>query len=185
MSEPFPPIDADQLSVEQIAPAEAALSFSCGDPALDRFIGSPEVFDFEAAGLGRTYVVFYEGRLVAYYTLSNASLRVEYLRAVHDLSRPAEEQVDAFPAVKVGRLAVARDFQGRGIGRELLTLIATEALLQGRRSGVRLLILEAMPEAVPFYEKCGFTLAKETRRERARRNRTMFLDLRPLQDLTQ
>ena len=91
--------------------------------------------------------------------------------------------MDAFPAVKIGRLAVALEWQGRKVGRNLLRLIATEALAQGRRSGVRLLILEAMPAAVLFYEKSGFKLTKETRRERTKRNRTMFLDLRPLDTL--
>jgi GNAT superfamily N-acetyltransferase len=158
----------------------AVLSFACGDPNLDRFIMTEEAAAFEEAGLGRSYLVFHDGTLVAYYTLSNDSLRIEYLDAGTSLPRPVEQQVDAFPAVKIGRLAVARDWQNRGIGRHLISMIALEATLQGRRSGVRFLILEAMPESVAFYRKCGFNLTKETRRERGKRNRTMFLDLRPL-----
>jgi len=180
---PASSIDPTRLRGRPFRHHDAVSSFACGDRALDRFIASKEVADFEEAGLGRTYLVWYDGLLVGYYTLSNDSLRIEYLRAVHSFSRPVEEQVDAFPAVKIGRLAVALEWQGRKVGRNLLRLIATEALAQGRRSGVRLLILEAMPAAVLFYEKSGFKLTKETRRERTKRNRTMFLHLRPLDTL--
>jgi GNAT superfamily N-acetyltransferase len=182
--EPRPPVDPDGLRVVPIAPPGRRPGFNCGNDSLDRFIATDEVDEFEEAGLGRTYLVLHEGVLIGFYTLSNASLRVEYVRGERPFSRPVEERVDAFPAVMIGRLAVAREWQGRGVGRHMIDLIVPEALLQGRRSGVRLLILEALPDSVAFYERCGFTIVKETRRERGRRNRTMFLDLRPLDDLT-
>jgi len=160
------------------------VGFRCGDDALDKFLTTHEVVAFEEAGLGRTYLTFYDGILVAYHTLSNDSLRIEYLRTVKAFDRAVDEEMGVFPGIKIGRLAVARAWQNRGVGRHLISLIVSEALQQGQRSGVRLLILEAMPEAVAFYEKCGFRLTKQTRRERGKRNRTMFLDLRPLEDLT-
>jgi GNAT superfamily N-acetyltransferase len=157
--------------------------FSCGNKNLDEFLISREVQEFEDAGLGRTFLVFFEGDLVAYYTLSNASLRTEYLRTVRAFSKGAEERADAFPAVMIGRFAVARQWHGQGVGRSLLAMIAVEALFQGRRSGIRLLVLEAKPESISFYQKCGFRLTKETARERGKRNRTMFLDLQALEAL--
>ena len=91
--------------------------------------------------------------------------------------------VDSYPAVKIGRLATAKGWQGRGIGKAVVAYIAKSAIESGSRFGVRLLIVEAKPESIPFYERCGFELTFETARERRRRNRTMFLDLQGLRSL--
>ena len=48
--------------------------------------------EIEEARLGRTFLVFYEPALVAYYTLSNDSLRVEYLPRTQALTRPVENR---------------------------------------------------------------------------------------------
>lgn len=51
------------------------------------------------------------------------------------------------------------------------------------KMGVRLIILQAKPESIQFYERCGFQLTFETKREKRRRNRTMFLDLHAIEDV--
>jgi len=176
-------IDPLYLRVESFFETPLLQGFTCGNNDLDEFLRSPEVREFEERGLGRTFLAFYEADLVAYYTLSNAGLRTECLGAARPLARSAEGRVDAFPAVKIGRLAVSRSWQRRGIGRYLIAAITAEALFQGRRSGFRLLILEARPESVSFYERCGFRLTRKTARERGKRNRTMFLDLHAIEPL--
>jgi len=175
-----PRVDPERLEVRPFRRTHDLGTFDSGTRELDAFLSSREVERFEDEGFGRTFLVSFEGVLVAYYTLSSDSLRTEYVEGTgfpHPSRRP---KVGSVPAVKIGRLAVARKWQGRGVGRSLVALIAEEVLSLGRHVGVRLLILEAKPEAVAFYEKCGFRLTRETRRERGKRNRTMFLDLRPL-----
>jgi len=158
-------------------------SFTCGTKDLDEFLTTDEVRTYEEQNLGRTYLVYYEGSLVAYFTVSNDGLRVEYLKKRKSFSIPSKKIVDTYPAVKIGRLAVASAWQNRGVGRHVVAYVAKVALETGARSGVRLLILEAKPESIPFYEKCGFELTFETAREKTKVNRTMFLDLQSVQDL--
>lgn len=158
-------------------------SFTCGDRDLDEFLTTDEVRTYEEENLGRTYLVYYAGSLVAYYTVSNDGLRVEYLKKRKSFSLPSKKIVESYPAVKIGRLAVASAWQKKGVGRHIVAYIAKDALETGARTGVRLLILEAKPVSVDFYEKCGFELTFETERERKKENRTMFLDLQSLQDL--
>ena len=158
-------------------------SFTCGDEDLDDFLTTEEVRTYEAQGLGRTYLAYYEGKLVGYFTISNDGLRYEYLRKTRSFSRSTEKIVDSYPAIKIGRLAAAKEWQNKGIGRNLIVFIAKLAIESGARSGVRLLIVEAKPSSIRFYERCGFELTSETRRERGRRNRTMFLDLGGLTSL--
>ena len=150
---------------------------------MDDFLTTDEVQAYETQGLGRTYLAYYEGHLVAYFTVSDDSLRVEYLRKRKSFYIPSKKIVDAYPGIKIGRLATALTWQNKGVGRFVVAYIARLALESGARSGVRLLILESKPGSVDFYEKCGFELTYEVARERGRTNRTMFLDLQSIQDL--
>jgi predicted GNAT family N-acyltransferase len=56
------------------------------------------------------------------------------------------------PDGKIGRLAVLKDWRGRGAGKEML-----EALVEtARRRGLAEVHLHAQVHAVAFYEKLGF-----------------------------
>ena len=57
------------------------------------------------------------------------------------------------PAGKIGRIAVIAGQRGRGIGSQILR----ELLESARRLGVREPFLHAQLQAVPFYEKFGFS----------------------------
>lgn len=57
------------------------------------------------------------------------------------------------PAGKIGRIAVVAGMRGRGIG----SLILRRLLEEARRRGIRTPYLHAQLQAVPFYEKHGFT----------------------------
>ena len=53
---------------------------------------------------------------------------------------------------KIGRVAVLREYRGRGIGSLLMRTIEAHA----RDQGYTRLILEAQCHAIPFYEKLGY-----------------------------
>ena len=174
-------VPLDELHIEPFLETRKVAGFSCGNRDLDEFLCTEEVQKYEGEGLGSTFLVFWKGKLVAYFTTSFDALRIEYLRTWKSFSRMAEMRMDAIPALKIGRLAVATGYQGRGIGRQLIRHIAGMALESRGQGGVRLLVLQAKPESVEFYRKCGFELTFETRRERGKKNRTMFLDLHALE----
>ncbi|MFA5861442.1 MAG: hypothetical protein WDA16_07075 [Candidatus Thermoplasmatota archaeon] len=48
---------------------------------------------------------------------------------------------------------------------------------------MRLLVLQAMPDAQAFYARRGFHFTIEKDKERGKRNRTMFLDLDQVADV--
>ena len=153
-------------------------AFACGNQDLDDFLTTNEVRYYERMNLGKTWLVYYEHELVAYFTISMDSLRREYVKRL--TKRDFVRKVEEIPAVKIGRLAVATKHQNRGFGRTIMRYIAGKALNIGAGVGCRLLIVQAKPDAMDFYSKCGFDLTKETRRERARHSRTMYFDLQAL-----
>jgi predicted GNAT family N-acyltransferase len=76
--------------------------------------------------------------------------------SVHVLARLNRDPVGTGrlnPAGKIGRIAVIAGLRGRGVGTRILLRLLEEA----RRLGIREPFLHAQVQAVPFYEKLGFS----------------------------
>jgi predicted GNAT family N-acyltransferase len=76
--------------------------------------------------------------------------------SVHVLARLNRDPVGTGrlnPAGKIGRIAVLAGLRGRGVGTRILLRLLEEA----RRRGIREPYLHAQVQAVPFYEKLGFS----------------------------
>jgi GNAT superfamily N-acetyltransferase len=168
----------EDLDIEPFIETRKVKDFDCGNRDLNDFLNTEEVQRYDREGLGNTHLVYFRGNLVAYFTTCLSELRWEYVKHIKAFNRYPSEMVDAYPGIKIGRLAVQRSWQGKGIGTAILRFIAGMALSLRGQHGIRLLILQAKLESIPFYEKNGFILTLETKRERKRKNnRTMFLDI--------
>lgn len=170
-------IPIDELRIRPFLESPRVKGFSCGSKDLDDFLNTEEVDDYQKQGLGTTYLVFYRGDLVAYFTVCFDGLRVEYLKTWKSMSKLAQMKLESIPSLKIGRLAVDRRFHRRDIGTHILNYVSGMALETRSRMAVRLLVLQAEPDSTGFYEKSGFEYATPVRRERNRAKRTMFLDL--------
>ena len=173
----------EDLDIQPFWETEQVHAFDCGNEDLNDFLSTEEVRRYEQEMVGKTYLVFHKGRLVGFFTVSQGGLRIEYLRKWKSFSRMSEMKLEAIPALVIGRLAVDGGHQGRGIGRALIKYIAGMAIETQGKMGVRLLILQAKPESIEFYMKCGFQLTVPTARERKRKNRTMFFDLSSIDEI--
>jgi GNAT superfamily N-acetyltransferase len=94
------------------------------------------------------------GQIAGFYTLAATSVALEALSPEIAKRLPRYPVV---PAALLGRLAVDRSFQGRGLGSVLLA----DALMRVARSelGVFALLVDAKYEAAQrFYEHFGFVL---------------------------
>jgi predicted N-acetyltransferase YhbS len=64
---------------------------------------------------------------------------------------------DPVPVMVLGRLAVDRAFQGRGLGRALLRDAVVRTLQAAEIAGIRAILVHAISEeAKDFYERSGF-----------------------------
>jgi N-acetylglutamate synthase-like GNAT family acetyltransferase len=55
-------------------------------------------------------------------------------------------------------MAIHPDYQGQGRGQQLLAYLEQQA----RQQGARYISLQAREAAVPFYQRCGYTLQEKT-----------------------
>jgi len=158
--------------------------FCCGDRDLDEFIvDDAERIHSERAA--RIYLATTDDKAVGYIALIADTLILD----TREKKRLGFRYGDPIhmPAVKVGRLAVAKSLHCRGIGKRLMRLAFYIAHDTSEKIGCRLLTLDALPSAAPYYERLGFVRnraegkRREEERKQGRRHDytvSMRLDLR-------
>jgi GNAT superfamily N-acetyltransferase len=173
-------IDPAHLQYEPFNQSNQVRDFDSGEPDLDQFLCSEEVAEYDRQNLGRTTLVYYEGDLVAFFTVCVDGLKLDYVQSKKipkSLVHIGSATVDKIPSIKIGRLATKREWQSKGIGRHLIKHVVGYAIEVSKTTAVRLIIVESKPGSIDFYEKCAFQHTLETKGERKRRNRTLFFDL--------
>ena len=126
-------------------------SFDCGEAVLDQWLRRRAVGN-QSSGASKTYVVCDDRRVIGYYCLATGAVRVD--EAVGGIKR---NMPDPIPMMLLGRLAVDREYQGKGLGRGLLRDAIQRTLQAAAIVGIRGVFVHAIsPEAKRFYEGAGF-----------------------------
>jgi ribosomal protein S18 acetylase RimI-like enzyme len=146
---------AREFRIEPLSPEHDRSQFFSGSDALDRYLREHASQDIKRRIATCLVAVNVTSRDVAgYYTLSAASVALNALSAEIAKKLPRYPTV---PAALLGRLAVSRAYQGRGLGGVLLA----DALKRTARAelGVFAMLVDAKDESAQrFYERHGFTL---------------------------
>lgn len=172
-------MDFENFIFRQIEADTQIKSFDCGDSDLNDFLYS-DAIDYFRSMMALTYLLEDKeaDKTVAYYSLLNDKIVFDpderkiwnrLNRRVHNNKRRKE-----YPAVKIGRLAISKDYAGQKIGRTILLQIKYMFATM-RRSACRFITVDAYKAAVPFYEKCGFMFLSE--KDRNSPTRAMYYDL--------
>lgn len=139
----------------QFAPLDRShdrTAFSCGVDTLDRYLRERARQD-ERRSVARVYVLASGARVAGFYTLSAAELSLADLDHLIDRL----PRYPSVPCIRIGRLAVALEMQGRGIG----SMLVADAVARTRDSGVGVvgMTVDAKDdEATEFYERLGFVV---------------------------
>ncbi len=141
--------------VEPLGDAHERGRFDCGEEVLDRYLRTQATQDIRRH-VANCFVAIEAatGQIAAYYTLSAASIPMTDL--------PLEEcrrlpRYPAIPGVRIGRLAVDRRFQGRGLGAAMLA-DATARTIEADIAACMLIVDAKNDAAVAFYQRHEFRL---------------------------
>ncbi len=127
-------------------------AFDSGVPELDIWL-KRRALQNEASGASRTYVVSAGGRVVGYSALATGAVAQQEATGKVRRNMP-----DPIPVMVIGRLAVDREYQGKGIGSALLRDALLRTVHAASIAGIRAVLLHAISdEAKRFYEKVGFS----------------------------
>jgi len=152
--------DRIAISFEEISQQHDVSGFTCGQPTLDDFLRK-NAKNHPRQGLSRTWVVLKETVVVAYYTLSFAS--VSHASATTRVSKGMPRH--DLPVLLLARLAVDQSLQGQGLGsvvlehamRRCLQMADAAQTVGAVTLPVRAVLVQAIDaKAAAFYEKYGF-----------------------------
>jgi GNAT superfamily N-acetyltransferase len=156
-------VEKENFLLRPIQPDDDTGKLSLGDAAylpLKIFL-KKTAFDFHRYNIAKTYVLVNSdsssSRIWGYITLMNSEI------VLNEGQRPQESaatsRYEAFPAVKIARLAVDKMLQGNGFGAEFLDWCINHVKLAiTPHVGCRFLVVDAKRDSVIFYQKSGFIL---------------------------
>jgi GNAT superfamily N-acetyltransferase len=148
LSEDAPPLSTP----ESLSALHGVADFDCGNEPLSLWLKRFALLN-QQADSARTYVVHRARRVVGYYSLTAGSVRPEDAppRVTKGLAR---HPVGVIP---LGRLAVDKREQGRGLGQALLKDALLRAAGAADTIGARAVLVHAIDDvARAFYERFGF-----------------------------
>ena len=142
--------------IEPLRNTHNRAGFSCGNPALDRYLKEQAGQDLRRGCATPFMLIAKHGgpTVFGYYTLSSYGIDVGELpdEVVKKLPR-----YPLLPATLLGRLAVDRSLQGQGLGEFLLLDALHRALVQSAEIAAAAVVVDAIDEgAVKFYRHFGF-----------------------------
>jgi GNAT superfamily N-acetyltransferase len=150
--------------------------FDCGDTKAgkdltDFFINQSK--DHLKQLLAVTYVLESEDKTIAYYSVLND--KINRSKKMNKLI-PNAKHYFTYPAVKIGRFGVYKDYQGKDIGTQLFDYIKV-LFTTNNRTGCRFITVDAYnePSVIKFYEKNGFTFL--SLKDETEETRLMYFDL--------
>ncbi len=155
-------------------------SFDCGDDDLNEYFRIDSKHYRENL-LTQTYCLLLRpvpDFAIALLDFCNDAVQLKNISAVLETDDRARTR--SFPAVKLTRLGVAKQFQGQNIGSHTLNMIKRFFTVDNR-TGCRLVTVDAWnrPEILRFYEKNNF-LPLYTR-DKDGPTRALFFDLKRLE----
>jgi GNAT superfamily N-acetyltransferase len=125
--------------------------FVCGVDSLDDWL-KRRAYPNQVNGASRSYVVTEGKRVVGYYCLASGALQLSDTPSALRRNMP-----DPVPVAILGRLAVDKSYQGRGLGVALLQDAVVRTAQAAGILGIRGLLVHALSiEAKIFYEHYGF-----------------------------
>jgi GNAT superfamily N-acetyltransferase len=125
--------------------------FACGVDSLDDWL-KKRAYPNQLSGASRTYVVLEEEKVVGYYCLASGALELNDAP-----TRVRRNMPNPIPVAILGRLAIDKSFQGKGLGVALLQDATLRTAQAGGILGIRGLLVHAFSiEAKAFYEHHGF-----------------------------
>jgi GNAT superfamily N-acetyltransferase len=166
-------IHHEELRVVPLTKEYDLSTFSSTNDELNDFLINDALISQDVL-ISRTYLCYHRTALVGFLTLVTDTIEVKLVEAPDGVDG---YQYSKYPCIKIARIAVDREYAGKGIGRFLLLWAVGTVYRVSRVVGCRYITVDAKKESVRFYEKNGFRIIK---RYSERNFPPMYLNMYPI-----
>lgn len=162
------------------------LPFDCGDKDEDKDLNNfllNDAKDYYNKLLAVTYILEADGVTSAFFCVSNDNISIEKVDSKNQWQKlfkrrmPQNKRFDSYPAVKIGRLATHKNYQGSGLGTALLDFIKAW-FISDNRTGCMYITVDAYRQSLRFYEKNDFLYL--SKKDENAKTRLMYYNLAQL-----
>lgn len=166
------------IRIEKLTDNHNLTSFDCDDVDLNEFL-TDDAIPFQEKRIATTYIVIINDRVAAYFSLLNdkvsrTDVSKSAWRKLKKLFAHSKHRSN-YPAIKIGRFAVCKDFASQGLGSVIMDAIKQSVNEKSQYSAFRFLTVDAYISAIPFYLKNGFIeMLSEQENDTTR---TMYFDM--------
>jgi GNAT superfamily N-acetyltransferase len=176
-------IEKDGWLLTKLIDFKLSIPFDCGDCDLNEYFKEDAVSHREEL-LTETYQLIDTTSELSFpvglVSLCNDSVRKEKVEN-HDFYKdlPEKKRYPAYPAVKIARLGIHKEFQKLHVGSHMINLIK-EMFLDDNRTGCRLITVDAYNRegVIKFYQHNDFQCFND--KDKSKGTRAMFFDLKRL-----
>lgn len=173
-------MDISQLSLIKLTDNSVIKSFKCKDDDLNDFLFD-DALKYASELMAVTYIFEFKDDTVVYFSLSNDNINLKDSESIDrnrvNRSIPNAKRINSYPAVKIGRLAVSENYEHKGIGSQVLSLVK-QMFTYNNKTGCRFITVDAYAAAINFYENNGFVFLTEN--DRGEDTRLMYFDLKKM-----
>jgi len=136
--------------------------FDCGNTDLNEFFNQDAIL-YSRQMLSKTFFLRHKrnGAIVGAFSFSASSIKTADLpgsrrKKVKEYV-PREKSFKSYPGILIGRLGIAKEFNGQGLGTQLIEIIKTYCLINFSEF-VRFILVDAYnePAVLNFYQKNEF-----------------------------
>lgn len=171
----------DNLKTRRLKDDSTLKPFDCGDDDLNDFFLN-DAKRYQNQRLAVTYFGESENRTMFFFSLRNDSLSANDTTKWNKLGRniPNDKRTrkGSYPAVKIGRLGIDKDLQGKGLGKNVMDAIKLLIGLNPYPTGAKFLTVDAYKGSIKYYQKNGFDFLTDEDLEDD--TRAMYFDLMTL-----
>lgn len=126
--------------------------FDCNCTDLNEFL-KKDSYNQMKEKMNVTYLILYKEDILGFFSLLTDTMKVSKLRKDQ---RIENIEYNHYPAVKLGRFAIDKKYQGIGLGKLLLEEIISNVYNYSKILGFRFLTVDSYAKSTKFYLKYEF-----------------------------
>ena len=127
--------------------------FDCGHEDINEFL-QEDAFEQNKFMLNSTYLAYFDEKIIGFFTIFTDAIKIKELGEKYSEKFKNKNMVyDVYPAIKIGRLGVHKNYKKKGIGTYLLQWVFNLCIGISKDVGLRFITINAYMLVYEFYKK--------------------------------